>query len=114
MNIQGDIMECQSLKHEITVLSKRLKILREKARQSEERINVYLEETGQPGVKFRGTAIVREEKPKRKPKKKKDRKADAIYVLEKYGINDPENVLEELMEARRGSPDQKSKLFLRK
>lgn len=110
MSIQGDVIELQSINHEIKVLLARLRNLRKKAKDAEQRINSFLEQKGQPGVKFKGTAIIRETKPKRKPKKKADREADALYVLRKHGIDNPQNVLEELLEARRGSPEMHTRL----
>jgi len=114
MSIQGQVNELKSIQNELAAMRKRGSALRKRAKQLEVEIDAYLEAKDQPGLKYKGMAIIRETKPKRKPKKKADQKADAIYVLEQYGVDDPEKVLEEVMEARRGTPTEQRKLKFKK
>ena len=114
MSIKGKVDELNSIKGELKSLRIRGAILRKRAKQIEEEIDEYLELKDQPGLKYKGTAIVRETSTKRRVKKKDEQKSDAIYVLERYGINSPEKVLEELMESRRGSPTEQRKLKFKK
>lgn len=114
MSIQGQVNELKSIQNELTDMRKRGSALRKRVKQLETEIDAYLDAKDQPGLKYKGMAIIRETKPKHKPKKKVDQKADAIYVLEQHGVDDPEKVLEEVMEARRGSPTEHRKLKFKK
>lgn len=114
MSIQGKVNELNSIQNELTALRKRSSNLRQRAKQIEQEIKDYLDAKDQPGLKYKGMAIIRETKPKHKTKKKSDQKADAMYVLEQNGIDDPERVLEEILTARKGSPTQYTKLKFKK
>ena len=110
MSIQGKVNELNSIKNELKSLRIRGAILRKRAKEIEDEIDAYLDMKDQPGLKYKGTAIIRETSTKRRVKKKNEQKTDAIYVLEKHGIESPEKVFDELMEARRGSPTEQRKL----
>lgn len=114
MSIQGQVDELKSIQNELASMRKKGSALRKRAKQIEEEIDAYLDAKDQPGLKYKGMAIIRETKPKRNPKKKSDQKADSINVLEQYGVEDPEKVLEEVMEARRGTPTEQRKLKFKK
>jgi hypothetical protein len=114
MSIQGQVNELTSIQNELTDMRKRGSALRKRVKQLETEIDAYLDAKDQPGLKYKGMVIIRETKPKHKPKKKVDQKADAIYVLEQHGVDDPAKVLEEVMEARRGSPTEHRKLKFKK
>ena len=102
MSIQGDVELVNSLTQEIKLMNKRLKTLRKQKREAEARIKAYIRAKELPGVKHRGTAILLEEKEQRAPKSNKQRDRDAQEVLRKYGIHDADQVLKELMDARKG------------
>lgn len=114
MSIQGKVNELKSIQTELAYIRKTASALRKRSKQLEEEIDTYLDAKDQPGLKYKGVAIIRETKPKRKPKKKSDQKADAIYVLQQHGVGEPEKVLEEVMEARRGTPTEQRKLKFKK
>ena len=114
MSIHGQVNELKSIQNELAAMRKRGFVLRKRVKELEAEIDAYLDAKDQPGLKYKGMAIIRETKPKRKTKKKAEQKADAIYVLEQHGVSDPEKVLEELMEARRGSPTEQRKLKFKK
>lgn len=114
MSIRADVTELQSIQAEINSLNKRRRILREKEKEVQARIKMFLEAKNQPGLKHQGTAIKLEEKETRISKKNKDRDSDACSVLEKYGISNPDKVLAELLEARRGEKVLEKKLKLGK
>lgn len=114
MSIQSKVNEINSIKQELNSIRIRGSILRKKMKEIEEEINQYLDIKDQPGLKYKGIAIIRETKPTRKTKKKKEQREDSIYVLEKYGIDNPEKVLDEIMEARRGIPKEQTKLKFKK
>lgn len=108
MSIQEDIFELQSLEVEMKRLRKELQYLRSQKTKCEERILHYLEKSNQPGVKFNGKTILKVEKSKRKHPKKQEKKDKGIHVLEKYGISSSytEQVLQELLEHMRGTPEK--------
>ena len=102
-SIQGDINEIKEINAEIQSLRRRLAALKQQKIKAEDRINSFLEEKQQPGVKYRGLAVTLEEKNKRLYKDKKSKEIDGIDILEKYGItSNSKQVLDELMEAMRG------------
>ena len=114
MSIQGRVNELKSIQNALSSLRKQGSVLRKRAKQIEADIDEYLDAKDQPGLKYKGMAIIRETKPKRKTKKKADQKADAIQVLEQHGVNNPEKVFEEVMEARRGIQTEQRKLKFKK
>ena len=114
MSIQGKVNELNSIKSELKSLRQRGAMLRKRAKEIEVEIDEYLDMKDQPGLKYKGTAIIRETTTKRPVKKKADAKADAIYILERYGIESPEKVFDEVMDARRGSPTEQRKLKFKK
>lgn len=114
MSIQGKVNELNSIKKELKLLRDKGSALRKRLKQIEEEIDEYLDAKDQPGLKYKGVAIIRETKQKRRVKKKNEQREDAIDVLKRYGINRPEEVFDEIMEARRGSPVDQRKLTLKK
>ena len=59
-------------------------------------------------------SINREIATKRRVKKKEDARLDVIGVLESKGVESPEKVYDEIMDARRGSPTEQRKLKFKK
>ena len=114
MSIQGKVNELQAIQKELKVLRQRGTALRNRAKEIEQEIDDYLVSKDQPGLKYKGIAIIREDKTIRRIKKKDEQKIDAIDVLEKHGVHSPEKVLEELLDSRRGSPTVKNKLKIKK
>jgi hypothetical protein len=114
MSIQGKVNELNSIKSELKSLRQRGTALRKRAKVIEDEIEEYLDSKDQPGLKYKGTAIIRETATQRRTKKKADARADAIYVLERRGVESPEKLFDEIMEARRGSPTEQRKLKFKK
>lgn len=114
MSIISDVNEIESLKKELKDLRKRMKALRTQEKSATQRIIEYLQVKGHPGVKHKGTAIELDLKPKRGPKKEDIKKNDSLEVLNKFGVRDAEALLEELLEARKGSPKEIPKLKFKK
>jgi hypothetical protein len=114
MSIQGKVDELNSIRNEINSLRIRGSNLRKRAKLLEDEISIYLESKDQPGLKYKGTAIIREVVTKRQHKKKKDAYNDCIDVLENYGIHNASKVLEEVMEAKRGPGLEQNKLKFKK
>ena len=114
MSIQSQINELNAIKNELKHIRIRSAALRTRAKKMEDDIEEYLSSKDQPGLKYKGTAIIREVTTKHKNKKKIHQTADCIQVLEKYGIHSPEKVLDELTNAKKGSPTEHKKLKFKK
>jgi predicted patatin/cPLA2 family phospholipase len=113
MSIKGDVNELKQLNEEIKRLKSQLKELRKYAKNAEERIITYLNEKQQFGVKHQNTAIVVETKSKRLLKKNKEKNEDAIKILRNHGIDNAKEVLEEVLNARRGEETEISAVKIR-
>lgn len=114
MSIKADVQELESLQMEIKSLQSRIKILKQKEKEVDKRIQDYIESKQVPGIRTKNGAVLVEEKEVRPPKKAMEREKDATSILQKYGISNPDKVLQELMEARKGSPVIKRKLKIKK
>jgi hypothetical protein len=114
MNITGYINELQSLEKEISILSKKLKKLKTRKKKIEEEVADYLRETNKPGIKYKGRAILLKEVDRRTRLRKKDREEEGKNILEQYGIDNPDEVLSELMEAMKGPKKSNYKLQIKK
>tara|TARA_Y100000389_G_C17436188_1_gene505693 strand:- start:352 stop:699 length:348 start_codon:yes stop_codon:yes gene_type:complete len=114
MSIKGYVNELSQIKTEIKRLNDRKKKLQKLAKEVEKKIITFLDSKNQPGVKYQGTAVLVESKNKIKTKKTKEREQDSISVLEKYGINNPKEVLGELLQARKGEKVETKKLKFKK
>jgi|TARA_Y100000389_G_scaffold114197_1_gene111388 hypothetical protein len=113
MSIKGDVIELKNINQEIKRLNDRKKTLNKRAKVVEQKIIKFLESKEQPGVKYQGTAVLVESKNSTKTKKTKERENDSISVLQKYGISNPEQVLKELLNARKGETVEKKKLKIK-
>lgn len=114
MSIQAKVTELNSVNTELKSLRERTKVLRAQAKRIENEIDEYLVSKDQPGLKYKGTAIIRQVETKHKNKKKSEQKQDSIQILERLGIQNPEKVLEDLSNAKKGSPVEKKKLKFKK
>ena len=112
-SIQGDINEINQIDIEMKELRRKLSILRQQKTKAEDRINQFLQEKDQPGVKYKGMAITLEEKKKRVYKDKKSKETDGINVLKRYGIDNSKEVLSELLDAIRGDVETSSVVKVR-
>jgi len=104
--------ELEGLKQEIKNLNSALKKLKAREKILEGNISQYLESQGKPGFKYKGKAVISENKVVREvPRRKKDDKErDGAAVLSKYGVGNSKNVLNEILEAMKGPTVNKSKL----
>lgn len=114
MSIKAYVQELDSIQYELKTMAARRKKLKEREKKLMEDIKDFLREKDQVGVKHHGTAIILEEKQVRAKKKAKERDQDAIDILEQYGIDNPDKVLAELLEARKGTKITEPKLTFKK
>lgn len=111
ITIRADVQELENIDLELKRLNKRRKELLDLKKIKEEKIQEYLRERNLPGVKHHDTAVVLKEKDARARKKPKESDADSVAVLERYGVNDPERVLKEILDSRKGDPYKKAKII---
>lgn len=114
MSIQTDVNELNTILAEIKRLNKVLADLRKRKRDIEGRITTFLESKEQPGVKYKGMAIIAEESKKVLYKSPKEKQKDGIETLKKYGIHNPDEVLKEIMINMKGEELETKKLKIKK
>ncbi len=104
-SIHRDVTELKELDIELKNLRKRMKDLKTQKQGCEQRIIEYLNVNDQPGLRMNGTVIIAKEKNTRRYQKASDKKERGLSVLEKYGIDNSQEALNEILEAMRGSPE---------
>jgi len=112
MSIQRSVIELQRINARLKVLNKERTQLMKQKKVHEEFVQSYLEETGQPGVKYQGIAVVAKPKEGRIRKKASEKHQDMRNVLEDYGVRDIDRALRELENARLGEMEMRSKIEL--
>jgi hypothetical protein len=111
--IRSQVQEWKRLDVVIKSKEKELKGIRKQRKIYMNAIQEYLETTNQPGVKCGDIAIYRVEKTKIRPgKKQEDKEDDGVSVLRTYGIDNPRDVMKEIIEAMKGEEITESKLVL--
>lgn len=121
MSIQADMMELKSINTEIKRLDGAKKDLKNKAMIVNNRIVEYLREHNQKGVKTKDnqgvdTAFILHTAQKTINKPASDKVKDAIEILKNNGVAEPERVLKELEDGRKGNkiPIHKLKIIQNK
>lgn len=111
--IASIMTELKDLTNEIKKRSIELSKLRKRRDELEEKMCKFLEDKGQPGIRHKNLAVIAQDKEKRLPKKKKDKKEDAVIILRKNGIvSNPETVYEQLVESMKGNTVHKKKVIV--
>ena len=110
MSIQHDVLEIKNLDIEMKRLRKQLKILKDQKDRCEQRILEYLDVNEQPGLKMDGTIIMAQDRRKRKYENKNNKMVRGETILQKHGIYNSKEALNEILEAMRGSPETIPKL----
>ena len=114
MSIIGKIEELNSLTSEIKSLRKRISFLNKQKKDVESYICNYIKNENPHGLKYNNVTLKTEPSIKRNRKRKNDQQKDAENVLRSYGISDPETVLRNVLNARRGSETESEKLIIKK
>jgi|LauGreDrversion4_2_1035121.scaffolds.fasta_scaffold01314_4 hypothetical protein len=96
------ILELKELNNELKIRNEEIKKLRERKKQIEENLCKFFEEKKQPGIKYKGLAVVAEDKTARVKKKKAEKTQDCINVLKHYNIHNAEKIYNELLETMKG------------
>ena len=94
--MSGDsyVRQVQSIDESLTRLNHKVKELRKKKKEAEERLYVWMQRNGHE--KYDKYTIQKlQPKPKSKRKPKKEKRQDAIKLFSDIGIDDPESFLQE-------------------
>lgn len=113
MSIKSTITELKELDQEISRLAVKLKSLRDRKKEIETDIVDYLDQNDLPGIKYKKCGIVikanrNAKQTIRKPKGEK--MSNATDVLKNYGIDEPEKILGELLQAMQGEKKSITKI----
>jgi hypothetical protein len=108
MSIQKDMLELKSINTEIRRLDGSRKDLKSKAALVEKRIIAYLQEKNEKGVKTKdatgnNTGFILQTTQKTLNKTVTEKTKSSIDILKANGVNNPERVLKELEDGRRGN-----------
>ncbi len=114
MSIKSYVDEIERINAEISRNTKRNKELRIRAKELEQNISEYLKSKEQAGLKYNGTAIIIESKPKRIAKKKKDKERDVVELLKSLGVSNTIDAYNKLLEVQKGNPVETEKLSFKK
>jgi len=114
MSIVSYVTELQNIKKEIKLNNQRNKKLRVRIRELEDYISNYLEEKNQNGIKYRGEAILLQDKNCRTYTKKKEKEDNILSLLKSFGIQDTKNAYIKLEEARKGEVTTKKTIKIQK
>lgn len=110
MSIRSYIAELKEYNVELKRLREQTSIIKKKAEDVKQRIAEYLTEKEQDGVRYNDVAVILESKERRAGKKVKDRDGDALKVLTSYGVTDPREALNRILEARKGAIVEKHEI----
>ena len=103
MSIKAYNEELYQITKEMKNIKKHVKKLKSRKKFLEKSITDFLDSKGQPGMKYRNITLFVDNKVKRTYKSNKDKDIAAKKLLEHYNIENPEKVLKELLESRRGT-----------
>lgn len=109
-SVARDMSELKEIVSEIKNLNQRSKELRDRKKELENKILDYLEQTEQPGVKFKELIVLKSETTSHFRKNKKEKQEDIIKVLEENGISEPQKVYGQITKAMIGDEHTKTRL----
>lgn len=113
MSIQSDLDELDEINKEIKANNIRNKALRGRIEELNIRIQTYLTNKEQPGLKYKNKAILLENKAKHTRKTKKDKEADTIAYLESIGMSNPKDIYEKIQTLQKGEAYYDQKLMIK-
>jgi len=101
--IRSTLEELKGIAQELFNLNKKVKELRARKKELEGNVVEYLTENNKPGLRLDNIVFLAHDKKARARKKKTEVAKDTVAVLQKHGLSgDPETILQELDEARKG------------
>jgi len=113
MTIKESVRELTEINKEIARLTKELAKFRKQAKVKNKEITDYIVSRDQIGVKCDGNAFIVDKKTKPMAKPKKLKEQSYIEIVEKYGIDNPQEFLKEFLSAGK-SDKEVTKLKIQK
>lgn len=102
MSIKSYLDELDNINTEIKNNNFRNKFLRKRKKELEENIKKYLNSKDQNGIKYKGKAIILQNKERRLIKKKKEKEEDIISLLKSLGVKNSKKAYQELLNTQKG------------
>jgi len=103
--VRDDLKELAKIYDTIKKLSNEIKELRERKKELESNLLDYLQEKQEVGLRYESFIFFPKDKKIRKKLKKKEREETAVRVLEEYGVNQPKEAYEKLMDSMKGEEE---------
>jgi hypothetical protein len=100
-DITSTVTELKGINTELERLNTEAAKLRKRKKELETVLAKFLEDKKQPGFKYKGMAIVAEEKNRLVSKKKDERLQDAVAILRMNGVQNAEQVYENIMKSQK-------------
>lgn len=104
-DIRQDLKELSNIIEESKRLGEQLSVLRDRKRELEQRLIEYLQNTDEVGLKYESFIFIPKDKKIRKKLKKKERDEAAVRVLGDYGVDQPKEAYEKLLDAMKGDEE---------
>jgi hypothetical protein len=104
-SVREDLKELSRIYERLKTLSNEIKELRDRKKDLENNLIDYLQESEQVGLRYESFIFFPKDKKIRKKLKKKEREETAIKVLEDYGVNQPKEAYEKLMDSMKGEEE---------
>ena len=114
MSLKSSLQELDRIDIEIKRLNDNLKQLRKQKKNVEQNIIGFLNAKNQPGVKYKNNAIIVEKKEKRIRKKKNQKQEEIMNILVSYGVHNPNEAFNKIVEANSGNVEITDKLKIQK
>jgi hypothetical protein len=103
MSLQHDLDELNNINLEIRRLTNTIREFRKQKKVVEDRVIAFLKNQETQGVRYNDQAVILDNKNIRNKKKKKEKLDEIHSVLNKYGIKSSDTLIQEIMDAQRGS-----------
>jgi hypothetical protein len=113
MSIQQDFTELQNLNTELKRLRRITKELNVTKKKCEERILEYLHVNNHPGIRMGDVVFTAQEQKKTKRISRKQQAQKCEQLLSQYGIPDATSIVNDFLQAFKGSPQQIEVLKIR-
>ena len=110
MSIKSHVDELDQVQAEIKRNNQRNALLRARAKELEVNIGDYLASKGQPGLKYKGRAILLQNSEKRNAKSRKDKASSVVSLLQEAGIGNPEEFYARLVDVQKKDPIPQTKI----
>jgi hypothetical protein len=100
------IKEANKLTVEIQRLNRDIKQYRQRKKEIETQILLYMGNNAIPAMQYNdSTVILSETRMKKKPKKKEERIRDSLEIIRGWGVENPEELLQQLNDAKYGQDE---------